>query len=87
LTPRVMLPINAGKDWQTNGNGGEMRRRFQVGHVFKRGRRVKVWVGCYREWVMDGGKLRQMQRRRVIGLCADMTKSEAGGSLRTSSHP
>jgi len=35
-----------------------MRRRFQVGHVCKRGKRVKVWVGCYREWVLDGGQPR-----------------------------
>jgi hypothetical protein len=51
-----MLAREAGKNWQTNGDGGEMRRRFQVGHVFKRGKRVKVWVGCYREWALDGGR-------------------------------
>jgi len=53
-----MLAREAGKNWQTNGNGGGMRRRFQVGHVCKRGKRVKVWVGCYREWVLDGGQPR-----------------------------
>lgn len=58
-----------------------MRRRFQVGHVFKRGKRVKVWVGCYREWVLDGGKPRQMQRRRVPGLRAEMTKGQAEQAL------
>ena len=76
MTQRAILP-DAGKNWQANGNGGEMRRRFQVGHVFKRGKRVKVWVGCYREWVLDGGQPKQIQRRRVLGLLVEMTKSQA----------
>jgi integrase len=59
-----------------------MRRRFQVGHVFKRGKRVKVWVGCYREWVLDGGHPKQLQRRRVLGLRAEMTKGKAEQALR-----
>jgi len=59
-----------------------MRRRFQVGHVFKRGKRVKVWVGCYREWVLDGGRPKQLQRRRVLGLRAEMTKGKAEQALR-----
>ena len=59
-----------------------MRRRFQVGHVLKRGKRVKVWVGCYREWVMDGGRPKQLQRRRVLGLRAEMTKGKAEQALR-----
>ena len=58
-----------------------MRRRFQVGHVFKRGKRVRVWVGCYREWVLDGGRPKQIQRRRVLGLCAHMTKAQAERAL------
>jgi integrase len=76
-----MLAREAGKNWQTNGNGGEMRRRFQVGHVCKRGKRVKVWVGCYREWVLDGGQPKQIQRRRVLGLRAEMTKGQAEQTL------
>ena len=59
-----------------------MRRRFQVGHVLKRGKRGKVWVGCYREWVMDGGRPKQLQRRRVLGLRAEMTKGKAEQALR-----
>ena len=59
-----------------------MRRRFQVGHVFKRGKRVKVWVGCYREWVLDGGRPKQVQRRKVLGLGAEMTKGRAEQALR-----
>jgi len=87
LDSRAMLPEDAGKNWQTNGNGGEVRRRFQVGHVFKRGKRVKVWVGCYREWVLDGGRLKQLQRRRVLGLRAEMTKGKAEQALREMLRP
>ena len=58
-----------------------MRRRFHVGHVCKRGKRVKVWVGCYREWVLDGGQPKQIQRRRVLGLRAQMTKGQAEQAL------
>ena len=58
-----------------------MRRRFQVGHVFKRGKRVKLWVGCYREWVLDGGQPKQIQRRKVLGLRAEMTKGQAEQAL------
>src|SRR5436190_15521736 len=48
---RATLPSVAGNNWQTNGNGGSMRKRFRAGHVFQRGKRCKVWVGCYRERV------------------------------------
>ena len=64
-----------------------MRRRFQVGHVFKRGKRVKVWVGCYREWVLDGGQPKQVQRRRVLGLCAEITKGKAERTLHEMLRP
>ena len=53
-----------------------MRRRFQVGHVFKRGRRVKVWVGCYREWVMDGG--RKWYRTVEASVCARASANRFG---------
>lgn len=77
LDARATLPFDAGKDRRTNENRGEMNRRFQIGHVFKRGKRRKVWVGCYRELVLAGGQLKRMQRRQVIGKCAEMTKSQA----------
>jgi integrase len=64
------------------GNGEAMRRRFQVGHVFKRGKREKVWVGCYRDWERRDGRLQRVQRQRVLGLCADMTKVQAKEALR-----
>jgi len=44
-----------------------MRKRFRAGHVFQRGKRCKVWVGCYRERVLDGGQLKVQQRKVVAG--------------------
>jgi hypothetical protein len=64
-----------------------MRRRFQVGHVFKRGKRVKVWVGSYREWVLEGGQPKQLQRRKVLGLRANMTKGQAEQALHETLRP
>lgn len=59
-----------------------MYTTFQTGHVFKRGKkRREVWVGCYRESVLDGGQLKRVQRRRVLGLCAEMEKWQAMEAL------
>jgi hypothetical protein len=58
-----------------------MRRRFQNGHVFARGKRRKVWVGRYLEPVMKDGKLSSVYRSRVLGTCKSMSKSEAYGIL------
>ena len=35
----------------------------------------------YREWVLDGGRPKQIQRRRVLGLRAQMTKGQAEQAL------
>src|SRR2546427_10370582 len=35
----------------------------------------------YREWVLDGGQPKQIQRRRVLGLRAQMTKGQAEQAL------
>jgi len=58
-----------------------MRRRFRAGHVFQRGKRRKVWVGCYRERVLDGGQLKVLQRKVVLGHRSEMTKAEAKKKL------
>ena len=58
-----------------------MRKRFRAGHVFQRGKRCKVWVGCYREPVLDGGQLRVQQRKVVLGQRSEMTKTQAKKKL------
>ena len=59
-----------------------MRRRFQVGCLFKRGKRRKVWVARFRQWVAEGGQIKRMQRSKIIGPVAEMTKSQAERELR-----
>jgi len=54
-----------------------MRRRFQTGHIFQRGKRRKVWVARYVEPRLEEGKLKHTLRSRVIGPAAEMTKSAA----------
>jgi integrase len=75
----IILP--AGKSWRT-GNGGEMRRRFQVGSVRKRGRRCPVWEGRYYEPVIVEGKLRKVRRGVILGSRSQMSKSEAKQKLQ-----
>jgi integrase len=75
-----MLNYAAGKAlWVWNG--GMMRRRFQTGHLFARGKRRKVWVGRYLEPVLDNGKVRSVLRSRIIGACAETSKSAARATL------
>lgn len=54
-----------------------MRRRFQTGHIFARGKRRKVWVGRYLEPILDNGKVKTVLRSRVLGPCAELSKSAA----------
>jgi hypothetical protein len=49
-----------------------MRRRFQHGRVFKRGKRRKVWVGRFYEPVVNSGKLSKKRRTIIIGLCSEV---------------
>ena len=57
------------------------RHRYQVGHVFKRGKRRKVWVGRWREDVVENGEVRRVHRSEVLGLASDLTKTEARTKL------
>ena len=58
-----------------------MRKRSRAGHVFQRGKRCKVWVGCYRERVLDGGQLKVQQRKVILGQRSEMTKTEVKKKL------
>src|SRR5437870_1124537 len=63
------------------------RHRFQAGHVFKRGKRRKLWVGRWREAAYLGGTLRMKQRSAVLGLCSEMSKGDAERQLQTILQP
>jgi integrase len=73
--------LSAGKSWRA-GNGGEMRRRFQLGGVRKRGTRHSVWEGRYYEPVMVEGTLKKVRRAVILGSCAEMGKGQARRRLQ-----
>lgn len=52
--------------------GGSLaRRRFQKGRVFLRGKKKQVWVGRWREDVIEDGRVRRIERSEVLGSKAD----------------
>jgi integrase len=55
-----------------------MQRRFQSGCLFKRGTRRKVWIGRWREaQKMADGSIGAIQRSEILGMVADLSKTEA----------
>lgn len=48
------------------------RTRYQRGRLFSRGKRIKVWVGRYREDLRElSGEVRRVERSEVLGTLAD----------------
>lgn len=54
-----------------------MRRRFQLGCIFRRGKRRQVWVGRWREAVLRDGKVVKVNRSEILGTVSMMTKAGA----------
>jgi integrase len=55
--------------------GGNLaRRRFQKGRVFLRGKKNPLWVGRWREDVIENGEVRRIERSEVLGAKSDFTK-------------
>ena len=57
------------------------RHHYQKGCVFQRGRKRKVWVGRWRERVLEEGKSIEVQRSKVLGQVSHMGKKEAQWEL------
>lgn len=48
------------------------RRRYQKGRLFLRGKKIRVWVGRWREDVIEAdGRLRRVYRSEVLGSTTD----------------
>lgn len=73
--------IPSGKSWIMPGADQIMRRRYQGGTIFKRGKRLKLWVGRWYEPALEDGKLVRIRRSEILGECAQMTKSHAEKQL------
>ena len=57
---------------QIGEQGGRLaRRRYQKGRIFLRGKKNPVWVGRWREDVIDNGNIRRIERSEVLGSKSD----------------
>jgi Phage integrase, N-terminal SAM-like domain len=57
---------------QIGERGGSLaRRRYQKGRVFLRGSKNPVWVGRWREDVIENGRIRRIERSEVLGAKSD----------------
>ena len=61
-----------GGEHRIGERGGNLaRRRFQKGRVFLRGKKNQVWVGRWREDVIEDGCIRRIERAEVLGSKLD----------------
>ena len=73
LDIRSRIPAEVGKDARTDGKELVIRRRYQTGCLFIRGKRRKVWVARWREDVItpDGTAGRTL-RSEVLGTVKEI---------------
>jgi hypothetical protein len=58
------------------------RRRFQRGHLFKRGK-SPVWVGVFREHQLQAdGTIKRVQRKVVLGPVSELSERAAWKRLQ-----
>ena len=78
-----------GKGERTNGKESVIRRRYQAGCLFIRGKRRKVWVARWREDVITPeGTTSRILRSEVLGPVSEiMSRREARKILETKLRP
>ena len=76
------LLADARKSGRINGKDRMIRRCFQTGCLFKKGKRRKTWVARWRESVIQpDGTLRRVRRATVLGLVTEFSEREARNRL------
>jgi len=76
------LAPDARKGGRINGKDRMIRRCFQTGCLFKRGKRRKTWVARWRESVIQpDGTFRRVLRAEVLGLVTEFSEREARNKL------
>lgn len=76
------LAPDARKSGRINGKDRMIRRCFQTGCLFKRGKRRKTWVARWRESVIQpDGTFRRVLRAEVLGLVTEFSEREARNKL------
>ena len=76
------LASDAKKSGRISGKDRMIRRCFQTGCLFKKGKRRKTWVARWRESVIrPDGTFRRVLRAEVLGLVTEMSEREARNKL------
>src|SRR6185437_6783507 len=59
---------------RVSGRGGNLaRRRYQMGSMSLRGKRIKVWVVRWREDIVGtNGEIRRVRKEAILGTLADI---------------
>ena len=72
LNPGATAPMMRAQGQRIGERGGSLaRRRFQRGRLFLRGKKQKVWVGRWREDVIEAGVIRRIERSEVLGSLSE----------------
>jgi integrase len=82
LDSSATLAADARKSGRINGKDRMIRRCFQTGCLFKRGKQRKTWVARWRESVIQpDGTFRRVLRAEVLGLVTEFSEREARNKL------
>jgi integrase len=68
---RVIVGAEANSSLPLKGYERMARKRFQRGQLLLRGRKHPVWIGRWREDVIEDGQIKRIQRKEILGTKAD----------------
>ena len=82
------LAHDARESGRIDGKDRMIRRCFQTGCLFKRGKRRKTWVARWRELVIQpDGTTKRVLRSQVLGLVTELSEREAHNRVGTLLRP
>jgi len=82
------INCDARKTGRANGKDKMVRRRYQLGCLFVRGKRPKVWVARWRERVLtSNGGMSTLLRSEVLGAVKEISRRQAQNLLEDRLRP
>jgi integrase len=78
---------DARKTGRANGKDKMARRRYQLGCLFVRGKRPKVWVARWRERVLTSNGMSTLLRSEVLGAVKEISRRQAQNLLEDRLRP
>ena len=86
LDREVKMDGDVRRTGRANGKVNMARRRHQIGCLFVRGKRLKVWVARWRGRVLTSrGSMSTILRSEVLGTVSELSKREAQSAGRPTS--